>query len=142
MSYQAPPSATASVQGLSGAMPTAPRGCPARLGTLIIDTADRPPGLDAPTESLKWSGPGFLIHATRSSATIRLGWKPSGADTAAIFAHCSTRLVNERRDPCSGTLAYLGSRAIDPDITTHIPDASRSNCIATALTSHARKHAR
>jgi hypothetical protein len=103
------------------------------LRDLIIDVAAKTDGVGALDETLKWGEPAYLTRS-KSGSTIRLGWKASAPDEAALYFICTTGLVDRFRELYPRTFRFGGNRALLFDATSRLPLKPLRHCIALALT--------
>ena len=103
------------------------------LRALIYDVAARTEGVGVLEETLKWGEPAYLTPS-KSGSTIRLGWKASAPDEAALYFICTTGLVDRFRELYPRTFRFGGNRALLFDATSRLPDKALRHCIALALT--------
>jgi hypothetical protein len=109
------------------------------LRRLIIAAADETDGVGPLTEALKWGEPAYLTEATKSGSTIRLGWKPSSPNHAAVYVNCKTTLAQTFRILFADEFTFEGERALLVDLRKPLPEAALTVCFATALTYHRAK---
>ncbi len=110
------------------------------LRKLILETAEKTPGVGTLDETLKWGQPSYLTAETRSGSTIRIDRvKPETGVTEeryALYVHCQTTLVSTFRQLYRDELSFGGNRGILLDADQPLPKAALRHCIALALTYH------
>ncbi|WP_459850956.1 DUF1801 domain-containing protein [Dongia sp. agr-C8] len=110
------------------------------LRRLILETAEKTPGVGALDETLKWGQPSYLTNETGSGSTIRIDRvKPGAGDDSeryALYVHCQTTLVATFRQLYRDQLSFGGNRSILLDADRPLPKAALRHCIALALTYH------
>jgi len=110
-----------------------------KLRELIFSTAKRTPGVGALEETLKWGQPSYLTTETKSGSTIRLDAIKSVPGNYALYFHCQTTLVETFKEKFGPTFRYEGNRALIFPASDKIPETELRECIALALTYHAKK---
>lgn len=133
---------TSDEAAVTEAISTMPASVRARLLTLramIREVAGTTPGVGALTETLKWGQPAFLTSETGSGTTLRLGTDKKAPDTVKLFVPCQTDLIEQFRMHYGDSLHYSGKRAVIPGEMNPAEDAALRQCIALALTYHARR---
>lgn len=105
---------------------------------LMLDLAERTPGVGRLTETLKWGQPAYLTADTGSGSTVRLGLVRGEPAHAAVFFICHTHLVDRFRDLMPDAFRYEGDRAILLPAGAPVPEAL-GLCLGMALTYHQRK---
>ena len=110
------------------------------LRDLIFDVAAKTGGVGALDETLKWGEPAYLTRS-KSGSTIRLGWKASAQDEAALYFICTTGLVDRFRELYPRSFRFGGNRALLFDATSRLPVKALRHCIALALTHRISKSA-
>ncbi len=121
------------VAAVFGSYPPALRARLLALRALIYDVAAKTEGVGALDETLKWGEPAYLTPS-KSGSTIRLGWKASAPDEAALYFICTTGLVDRFRELYPRTFRFGGNRALLFDAQSKLPDKALRHCIALALT--------
>lgn len=110
------------------------------LRRLILETAEKTPGVGALHETLKWGQPSYLTPESRSGSTIRIDRvKPAAGDKSeryALYVNCQTSLVSTYRRLYRDQLQFGGNRSILFDADRPLPKAALRHCIALALTYH------
>jgi len=110
------------------------------LRKLILETAEKTPGVGTLDETLKWGQPSYLTAETGSGSTIRIDRvKPGAGETGeryALYVHCQTTLVSTFRQLYRDELSFGGNRSILLDADRPLPKAALRHCIALALTYH------
>lgn len=110
-----------------------------KLRELILSTAKRTPGVGALEETLKWGQPSYLTTETKSGSTIRLDAVLAQPGNYALYVHCQTTLVETFKEKFGSMFRYEGNRALIFSVADKIPEAALRECIALALTYHAKK---
>ncbi len=119
--------------------PAAARKHLLEIRALIYETAASNPLIGTLTETLKWGEPAYMTQATKSSTTVRLGWKPKSPSEVALYVNCHTSLLSQWRDLYTGELKFDGNRALLFDVSQPLPGDPLRHCIAMALTYHLDK---
>jgi hypothetical protein len=106
------------------------------LRSLIHGAANETGTVGGIIETLKWGQPSYLARTPRTGSTVRLGSLKTTPDTAAMFFHCQTRLVETFRRLYPDVFAFEGNRAllIPPD--RPVPEDEIRHCVSLALTYH------
>lgn len=128
-----PPIASPKVAAVLHAYPPAMRARLLALRALIYDVAAKTDGVGELDETLKWGEPAYLTPS-KSGSTIRLGWKPSAPDEAALYFICTTGLVDRFRELYPRSFRFGGNRALLFDAKSKLPEKALRHCIAMALT--------
>ena len=123
---------TATAQQKLSSYPQPARGKLTTLRQLIIDGAEQIDGVTAVQETLKW---GQLSYAVKGGSPIRLDLHDEG-ETAALYFHCQTQLVETFRELYGDQLDLDGKRAILLTVSDPIPTAEVAHCLQLALTYH------
>ncbi len=110
-----------------------------KLRDLIFSTAKRTPGVGALEETLKWGQPSYLTTETKSGSAIRLDAIRAKPGNYALYFHCQTTLLETFKEKFGPTFRYEGNRALIFSTKDKIPEAELRECIALALTYHAKK---
>jgi hypothetical protein len=109
------------------------------LRQLILDTAEKTPGVGELTEALKWNEPAYLTAASNSGSTIRLNGKGESGTKYSLLFNCNTTLVDSFRTLFPKTFRYIGNREIEFDVADKIAKRELQICISMALTYHLKK---
>ncbi|MBL6928519.1 MAG: DUF1801 domain-containing protein [Rhodospirillales bacterium] len=109
---------------------------------LIFKSAAATKGVGPISETLKWGEPAYLTQETKAGSTIRLGWKPSMADSFAIYFNCQTSLIETFRRLFSDRLSFEGNRAIIIKASDDLDEMPLGPCIEMALSYHRTKRKR
>ena len=108
------------------------------LRSIIFDVAADTRGVGEIEETLKWGQPSYLTSQTKSGSTIRIDTYKD-EDHYAMYFNCKTTLVDHFKEMYPGEFTYEGNRAIVWN-KDEIPARNElEDCIAMALTYHARK---
>lgn len=110
-----------------------------KLRELIFSTAKRTPGVGTLEETLKWGQPSYLTTETKKGSTIRLDAIHSKPGHYALYVHCQTTLVETFKEKFGPLYRYEGNRALIFSAADKIPETELRECIALALTYHAKK---
>lgn len=109
------------------------------LRDLILDVASKTPGVGEIEETLKWGEPSFITSQTKSGSTIRIDWKKSTPHLYYIYFNCKTTLIDDFKEIYGDVFVYGGNRSIIFKVDDEVPYKELSECIALALTYHAKK---
>jgi hypothetical protein len=109
------------------------------LRQLILDTADRTPGVGPLDETLKWNEPAYVTAESGSGSTIRINRKSGSASKYSMYFNCNTDLVDSFRTLFPTAFHYLGNREIEFDVQEELAIRPLSMCISMALTYHRNK---
>jgi hypothetical protein len=129
--------ANPAVAAVFGHVPAPMRARLMALRELIFDVAASTDGVGELDETLKWGEPAYVTRS-RSGSTIRLGWKASAPEEAAMYFICTTGLVDTFRELYPRSFRFGGNRAILFDARSKLQEKALRHCIALALTYHRR----
>lgn len=130
-----------SVKQAFDALPEKARNGLLALRTLIFEAAAANDTIGRVEEALKWGQPAYLTPDTKNGSTIRLGVPRSTDHDYALFVHCQTDLTEQFETRYPGAFDYEGTRALLFSADKPIQADALRQCIALALTYHARKAA-
>ncbi len=108
-----------------------------QLRGLILDTANKTPGVGELEETLKWGQPSYVTKQSKSGSTVRID--RFGKDKIAIFFHCKTTLVDTFRTIFPDKFVFSKNRAIVLDPSGPWPEKELKMCVEMALTYHKNK---
>ena len=109
------------------------------LRELILETAQRTPGVGAIEETLKWGEPAYVTSQTGSGSTLRIDWKQKQPDQFAMYFHCKTNLVESFRTMFPNDFQFEGNRALVFKVGAAVPEDALAVCVSASLTYHLRK---
>jgi hypothetical protein len=110
---------------------------PEEVKALIIDVAERTPGVGALEESLKWGEQSFAPARRNIGSSVRIAPRQNG-EVALMFI-CHTNLVEQFRTLYPEALTYEDNRAIVLEADRQPDIEALSHCIGLALTYKLRK---
>lgn len=111
------------------------------LRSLIFDVAANTHGVGEIEETLKWGQPSYLTSQTKSGSTIRIDMHKDD-DHYAMFFNCKTILLDSFKEVYPEEFIYEGNRAIVWNKDAILARNELEDCIAMALTYHAKKRPR
>jgi len=108
------------------------------LRSIIFDVAADTRGVGEIEETLKWGQPSYLTSQTKSGSTIRIDTHKD-EDHYAMYVNCKTTLVERFKEMYPEDFTYEGNRAIVWNKDEIPARTELEDCIAIALTYHAKK---
>jgi len=108
------------------------------LRELIVDVAEKTPGVGAIEETLKWRQPSYRAVEPASGTAIRLGAASADPGAVSLYVHCGTTLIDRYSEIYPDEFDYVGNREV---VIGDASEAALRHLIAMALTYRRRSKA-